>query len=85
MGVAVILVMCPRTFVLLFVSLLPEASHEIWFQMTQQFLRKKYLEIFDHGQRMTLTFDTHAASFTHLFDASTIFEIIGCNSFWKKK
>ena len=33
---------------------------------------------------MTLTFDTHFTSLTHLASASSNFEIQGCNSFKKK-
>ena len=40
-------------------------SHELWFQITQLFLRKTSFNfeigvIFDQGQRMTLTFDTQS-------------------------
>ena len=35
------------------------------------------------GLRMTLTFDPHVGSLDHFVDASTNFEIIGCNSFGK--
>ena len=46
-------------------------SYELWFQITQLFLRKTSFNIeiwvtFDQGQRMTLTFDTHSTSLTHL-------------------
>ena len=45
--------------------------HELWFQITQLFLRKASFNfeiwvIFDQGQRLTLTFDTHSTSLTHL-------------------
>ena len=32
---------------------------------------------------MTLTFEIHVASFTDRLNASTNFEVIGCNSFQK--
>ena len=46
-------------------------SNELWFQITQRFLRKTSFNfeiwvIFDLGQRMTLAFDTHSTSLTHL-------------------
>ena len=47
-------------------------SYELWFQIALLFLGKKTsfnFEIwvtFDQGQRMTLTFDTHSTSLTHL-------------------
>ena len=42
-------------------------SHDIWFQITQQFLRKQSLSLkngvtFEEGQIMTLSFDIHVAS-----------------------
>ena len=61
-------------------------SYEIWFQMTQQLLRKTSFNFeirvtFCQGQIMTFTFDTHFTSLTHLFDCLTNFEAYGCNSF----
>ena len=46
-------------------------SYELWFPMAQLFLRKTSFNFeirvtFDQGQRMTLTFDTHSTSLTHL-------------------
>ena len=46
-------------------------SYEIWFQIAQLFMRKTSFNFeiwmtFDQGQRMTLTFDTHSRSLTHL-------------------
>ena len=38
---------------------------------------------FDQGQRMTLTFDTHSISLTHLAKCFKQFETQGCNSFKK--
>ena len=48
-------------------------SYELWFQITQLFLRKTSFNfdirvIFDQGQTMTLTFDTHSTSLTHLVE-----------------
>ena len=40
---------------------------------------------FDQGQRMTLTFDTHSTSLTHLAECFKQLETEGCNSFQKKK
>ena len=45
-------------------------SYELWFQIAQLFLRKTSFNfeisvIFDQGQRMTLTFDTHSTSLTN--------------------
>ena len=39
---------------------------------------------FDHGQRMTLTFDTHSTSLTHLAECFKQLETQGCNSLQKK-
>ena len=46
-------------------------SYEFSFQIAQLFLQKTSLNFeiwvtFDQGQRMTLTFDTHWTSLTHL-------------------
>ena len=48
-------------------------SYELWFQTTQLFLRKTSFNfeirvIFDQGQRMTLTSDTHSTSLTYLVE-----------------
>ena len=46
-------------------------SYELWFQIAKLVLRKTSFNFeirvtFDQGQRMTLTFDTHSTSLTHL-------------------
>ena len=48
-------------------------SKEIWFQMTQQIPRETSFNFeiwvtFGQSQMMTLTFDTHLTSLTHLFE-----------------
>ena len=48
-----------------------EAAHKIWLQSVKQFLRKKKWKCWiwvtlDQGQWMTLTFDIHIGSLTHL-------------------
>ena len=54
--------------------MLPNLSYEISFQMIQKFLRKSSSQNFEiwvtfgRGQRMTLTFDTRLALFTHLVE-----------------
>ena len=50
-------------------------SHDIWFQITQQFFRKIKFKFengvtFVEGQIMTLTFDIHLTSLNHLVQCS---------------
>ena len=50
-------------------------SHDIWFQITQQSLRKTKFKFenrvaFLEGQIMTLTFDLHVASLNHIVQCS---------------
>ena len=72
MGMAAMLVMWPNTFLYKFSFLFPlKLSYELWFQIALMFLRKTSFNFeiwmtFDQGQRMTLTFDTHSTSLTHL-------------------
>ena len=63
MGMAAILVMWPNSFVWISFLFSLKLSYELYFQMTQLFLRKPSFNIeiwvtFDQDQRMTLTFDT---------------------------
>ena len=74
-----------------------EAPQKIWFQLAKQFLRKRFENVESDGswigrwmtltntltgQWMTLTFDIHISSCTAL-TASTNFDIIDYNCFWK--
>ena len=72
MGMAAMLVMWPPTHLYKFSFLFSlKLSYEFWFQIAQLFLLKTSFNFeiwvtFDQGQRMTLTFDTHSTSLTHL-------------------
>ena len=73
MGVVAILVRDPTHLHKFSFPFSLKLSYELWFQIAQLFLRKTsfYFEIwvtFDQGQRMTLTFDTHSTSLTHLVE-----------------
>ena len=47
-----------------------ETPHKIWLQSTKWLLRNRSLKILnlDQGLRLTLTFDIHKGSYTHLVD-----------------
>ena len=71
MGMAAMLVMWPNSFVFIFIPISFKLSYELWFQIASLFLRKTIFNfeiwvIFDQGQRMALTFDTHSTLWTHL-------------------
>ena len=70
MGMAAMLVMWPNSYKFSFLFS-PKLSYEFWLQIASLFLRKTSFNfvigvIFDQGQRMTLTYDTHWRSLTHL-------------------
>ena len=71
MGMAAMLVMWPPHLYKFSFLFSLKLSYEFWFQIAQMFLRKTGFNFeiwvtFDQGQRMTLTFDTHSTSLTHL-------------------
>ena len=64
MGMAAILVMWPNDLYKSYFLFSHNLLYEIWFQMTQQFLRKTSFNFeiwatFGQSQIMTLSFDTH--------------------------
>ena len=73
MVMAAILVMWPGPFEQTLFLHAIKASHKIRLQFVQLFKKKKSFNFdiwvtLDQGQWVTLTFGTHAASFTHLAD-----------------
>ena len=64
MGMAAMLVMWPNSFVYFFIPILLQAF--IWTLVPNRPTVFEKNKFFDQGQRMTLTFDTHSTSLTHL-------------------